>query len=101
MQHMANMNVTYEEMHSASAKLKAGRTEIEGQLSKLKSMVDSLVSGGYVTDKSSKAFQTSYEEFNTGVNKTIEGLDGMGEYLTQAAKALSDTDDQLATALKK
>jgi WXG100 family type VII secretion target len=98
---MANMNVTYEEMHSASAKLKAGRTEIEGQLSKLKSMVDSLVSGGYVTDKSSKAFQTSYDEFNTGVNKTIEGLDGMGEYLSQAAKALADTDEQLAAALKQ
>jgi WXG100 family type VII secretion target len=98
---MSNLNVTYEEMHGAAAKLKAGRAEIEGQLSKLKSMIDGLVSGGYVTDKSSKAFQSSYEEFNTGVNKTIEGLDGMGEYLTQAAKALSDTDEQLAAALNK
>ena len=96
---MANLNVTYEEMHAAAAKLKSGRAEIEGQLSKLKSMVDGLVSGGYVTDKSSKAFQSSYEEFNTGVNKTIEGLDGMGEYLSQAAKALQDTDEQLASAL--
>jgi WXG100 family type VII secretion target len=98
---MSNLNVTYEEMHGAAAKLKAGRAEIEGQLSKLKSMIDGLVNGGYVTDKSSKAFQSSYEEFNTGVNKTIEGLDGMGEYLTQAAKALSDTDEQLAAALNK
>ena len=98
---MANLNVTYEEMHSAAGKLKAGKAEIEGQLAKLKSMIDGLVSGGYVTDKSSKAFQTSYEEFNTGVNKTIEGLDGMGEYLSQAAKALQDTDEQLASALGK
>ncbi len=98
---MSNLNVTYEEMHSAAAKLKAGRAEIEGQLAKLKSMIDGLVSGGYVTDKSSKAFQASYEEFNTGVNKTIEGLDGMGEYLSQAAKALQDTDEQLASALSK
>jgi WXG100 family type VII secretion target len=98
---MSNLNVTYEEMHSAASQLKAGRAEIEGQLSKLKSMVDGLVAGGYVTDKSSKAFQTSYEEFNTGVNKTIEGLDGMGEYLSQAAKALQDTDEQLASALSK
>ena len=98
---MANLNVTYDEMHDAANKLRAGRQEIEAQLSRLKSMVDGLVSGGYVTDKSSKAFQSSYEEFNTGVNKTIEGLDGMGEYLTQAAKALSDTDEQLAAALNK
>lgn len=98
---MANLNVTYDEMHNAATQLKAGRAEIESQLSKLKSMVDGLVSGGYVTDKSSKAFQTSYEEFNSGVTKTIEGLDGMGEYLTQAAKALADTDEQLAAALNK
>ncbi|HEX5769633.1 MAG TPA: WXG100 family type VII secretion target [Nocardioidaceae bacterium] len=98
---MANLNVTYDEMHDAANKLRAGRQEIEAQLSRLKSMVDGLVSGGYVTDKSSKAFQSSYEEFNTGVNKTIEGLDGMGEYLTQAAKALADTDEQLAAALNK
>ena len=98
---MSNLNVTYEEMHSAAGRLKAGKAEIEGQLAKLKSMIDGLVSGGYVTDKSSKAFQTSYEEFNTGVNKTIEGLDGMGEYLSQAAKALQDTDEQLASALNK
>ncbi len=98
---MSNLNVTYDEMHDAAAKLRAGRSEIEAQLSRLKSMVDGLVSGGYVTDKSSKAFQASYEEFNTGVSKTIEGLEGMGEYLTQAAKALADTDEQLAAALNK
>lgn len=98
---MANLNVTYDEMHDAANRLRIGRQEIEAQLSRLKSMVDGLVSGGYVTDKSSKAFQTSYEEFNTGVTKTIEGLDGMGEYLTQAAKALADTDEQLAAALNK
>ncbi len=98
---MPNLNVTYEDMRSAAGQLKAGRSEIEGQLQKLKSLVDGLVAGGYVTDKSSKAFQTSYEEFNTGVTKTIEGLDGMGEYLTQAAQALQDTDEQLAAALAK
>jgi WXG100 family type VII secretion target len=98
---MANLNVTYGEMEDAANKLRTGRQEIESQLSRLKSMVDGLVSGGYVTDKSSKAFQSSYEEFNTGVNKTIEGLDGMGEYLTRAAKTMADTDEQLAASLNK
>lgn len=98
---MANMNVTYAEMEDASSKLRAGKTEIEGNLDRLNSMIKGLISGGYVTDKSSVAFGDSYEEFNTGVKKVLEGLDGMGEYLTQAAKALSDTDEQLAAALKK
>ena len=97
---MSNLNVTYEEMHSAASQLKAGRAEIEGQLSKLKSMVDGLVAGGYVTDKSSKAFQTSYEEFTTGTTQAIEGLEGMASFLEQAAQTLSDADSQLAQGIR-
>ncbi|EFQ83081.1 WXG100 family type VII secretion target [Aeromicrobium marinum DSM 15272] len=97
---MANVNVTYEDMRGAATKLKSGQGEIEGTLDKLKSLVEELVSGGYVTDKSSKAFNTSYEDFNSGAREMIEGLTGMGEYLVKAAQALEDTDEQLASALK-
>ncbi|MET0448631.1 MAG: WXG100 family type VII secretion target [Aeromicrobium sp.] len=96
---MANVNVTYEDMRGAANQLKGGQSEIEGTLEKLKSLVDGLVNGGYVTDKSSKAFNSSYEEFNTGAKQTIEGLTGMAEYLTKAADALEQTDEQLASAL--
>lgn len=97
---MANVNVTYEDMRGAASNLKSGQSEIESTLDKLKSLVEELVNGGYVTDKSSKAFNSSYDEFNTGARQTIEGLTGMGEYLTKAAQALEDTDEQLASALK-
>ena len=96
---MANLNVTYEEMRGAANNLRTGQAEIEGQLAKLKAMIDSLVSGGYVTDRSSKAFDASYSEFNTGVIKTIEGLEGMGSYLEKAADTLQQTDEQLAASL--
>ena len=96
---MANLNVTYDEMRGAANNLRAGQAEIEGQLAKLKAMIDSLVSGGYVTDKSSKAFDASYTEFTTGVSKTIEGLEGMGGYLEKAADTLQQTDEQLAASL--
>ncbi|MET0928901.1 MAG: WXG100 family type VII secretion target [Aeromicrobium sp.] len=97
---MANIAVSYEDMRGAATQLKGGQTEIEGTLGKLKTLVENLVNGGFVTDKSSKAFNTSYEEFNTGAKQTIEGLTGMGEYLTKAAEALEQTDEQLASALK-
>lgn len=98
---MSNLNVTFSDMEAAAKDLFDGKADIEGQLQRLKSGIDGLVNGGYVTDKSSKAFQESYEEFNTGVTKTIEGLHGMGSYLQQAAKALAETDEQLAAALSK
>jgi WXG100 family type VII secretion target len=96
-----NLNVTYADMQSAAKQLQAGEQQIQGDLSKLKKLIDNLVAGGYVTDSSSKQFETSYTEFNTGATKMIQGLNGMGQYLDAAAKAFHETDTQLASALKK
>ncbi len=98
---MANVNVTYQEMHSAGDRLKAGREEIDGQLNQLKRLVTDLVTGGYVTDSSSKQFHQFYEEFNTGCLKTIEGLNGMADYLRTAATTFETADRELANALNK
>lgn len=97
---MPNVNVTYADMQSAANQLRAGENQIEGDLAKLKKLVDNLVASGYVTDASSKQFDTSYTQFNTGATKMIEGLNGMGQYLDAAAKAFNETDTQLASALK-
>jgi len=95
-----NVNVTYADMQSAANQLRAGENQIEGDLAKLKKLIDNLVASGYVTDTSSKQFESSYTEFNTGATKMIQGLNGMGQYLDAAAKAFHETDTQLAAALK-
>jgi WXG100 family type VII secretion target len=97
---MANLNVTYADMQSAANQLRSGEQTIQSDLSRLKSLIDNLVASGYVTDASSKQFETSYTEFNTGATKMIDGLTGMGQYLDAAAKAFNETDTQLASALK-
>ena len=96
---MANVNVTYQQMQDAATRLNNGRTEIDDLLGQLKSLVDSLVAEGYVTDSSSKSFQSSYDEFTTGAKNTIGGLEGMAQYLTTAAQTFQDADTQLASAL--
>src|SRR6266487_7067170 len=97
---VADVRVTYAEMETAAKQLITGHQEITSRLTSLKTMVDGLVQNGYVTDKSSQAFEASYTEFNKGVTQTIEGLEGMSKYLSAAAKAFGDTDSQLANALK-
>jgi WXG100 family type VII secretion target len=97
---MPNMNVTYQDMHDAASRLGQGEDEIKSRLTQLKSLIDQLVSGGYVTDKSSVAFNNSYQEFNDGATKTISGLSGMATYLNKAAQALEQTDSDLANAIK-
>jgi WXG100 family type VII secretion target len=95
------LNVTYGEMQSAARQLQAGEQTISGDLARLKRLVDNLVAGGYVTDASSKHFEASYTQFNTGATKMIQGLNGMGQYLDAAVKAFSETDTQLAASLKQ
>ena len=98
---MPNVNVTYAEMQAAARQLQAGEQTIEGDLARLKHLVDNLVAGGYVTDASSRQFEASYTQFNTGATKMIQGLTGMGQYLDAAVKAFNDTDTQLAASLKQ
>ena len=97
---MANVNVTYDEMKAAGDRLKAGREEIETNLGTLQKLVNDLVQGGYVTDSSSQAFQTSYDEFTKGATRAIEGLNGMADYLKAAADTFQKADSELAAALK-
>jgi WXG100 family type VII secretion target len=97
---MPNLNVTYGDMRDAATRLTNGEADIESKLRELKAQVDSLISGGYVTDQSSVAFGSSYQEFNDGATKTIQGLEGMSSYLNSAAEALEQTDSELAKALK-
>jgi WXG100 family type VII secretion target len=92
--------VTYQAMEAAAKQLQSGEAEIISTLNKLKALVNELVTGGFVTDAASKQFDASYTEFNKGATQTIQGLNGMGQYLTSAARAYQDTDTQLAKSLK-
>ena len=98
---MANVNVTYQEMRDASNRMTRGKEDISSKLTELQTMVNNLVNGGYVTDRSSKEFNDSYNEFNEGATKMAEGLEGMGKYLTTAADAFEQADTDLSNALKK
>lgn len=95
----ANVNVTYQEMHTAAADLRRGKTDITDDLALLKAKVDDLVRNGYVTDASSKQFDTSYTDFDTGVKKVLEGLEGMATYLDRAATTFEEADTSLSGQL--
>lgn len=98
---MANVNVTFQELHGAASKLAGGQADIEAKLAELKKFIDSLVSSGFVTDKASGAYQAAYEKFSSGAKTTISGLEDLSRFLTNSANAFSDTDAQLASSITK
>lgn len=95
-----DVSVSYDHMETVAKQLTTGQGEIERQLMDLKKQVDALVAEGYVTDQSSKAFETSYLEFNDGISKTVAGLEGLSGFLTKAASTFRDSDSGLASGLK-
>ena len=96
---MANVTVTYDDLRTQSTQLRNGQRAIEDQLGQLKSQIANLVSSGYVTDKSSRAFDSTYTEFTTAATTTIAALEGLAGFLESAANALVSTDAQLASSL--
>ncbi|MBS2966943.1 WXG100 family type VII secretion target [Actinocrinis puniceicyclus] len=96
---MANVNVTYEEMRAAASQLNKGMSDIDSTLQSLQTLVNQLVGGGYVTDRSSQQFEASYQEFTKGASQVMQGLGGMSTYLTKAADAFEQVDTQLASQL--
>lgn len=95
-----DIDVTYQDMRDAAKKLKEDKQEIDRTLTALKKYIDNLVNSGYVTGRSSKQFDQSFTEFTQGAQKTIEGLDGMGDFLKAAADAFENLDTELEKGLK-
>lgn len=96
---MANLNVTYDQMTGAASRLRAGQSDLESKLNELRSLVNQLVQDGFTTSRASGAFESSYEQFTTGATRTVQGIDGMAQFLEKAAQALQSTDEQLASQI--
>ena len=96
---MSDIRVSYDQISQSASDLRAGQAEIEANLQKLRQRVQQLVQDGFTTSRASGAFDASYNEFSTGAQKTIQGIDGMATFLDKAAQALQSTDEQLASQL--
>lgn len=96
---MANISVTYHEMADAAGKLTSIESGIQDQLRQAQSLIQNLVSAGFVTDAASKAFDHAYNEFTQGATKMIDGMNGMAKYLNNAAQQMQATDESLAKGI--
>jgi WXG100 family type VII secretion target len=96
---MANLNVSFEELAQTSATIETSRDNIYNELDTLRNRIDQLVSSGFVTDKTSGAFQEAYNKYTTGARNTIQGLDDVIAFLKKVESTLRETDAQLAASI--
>lgn len=96
---MANIHVSYAEMEQAAAQLGQGKEEIEQRLRLMQSQIGGLVSSGFVTEQASKRFEAAYQEYTASANSVVERLGDIQRFLTQAALAIREMDEQIAARI--
>jgi WXG100 family type VII secretion target len=97
---MANVHVDYEQLQTSASQLQSGQQEVESLLARLKSMIDNLVTAGFVTDQASGKFHQSYEQWNSGAKNVITGLEGMTGFLRTAIQQHQQLDTQLGQSTR-
>jgi len=96
---MANFSVTYQDMDAAAKRLFTGRETLDGELTRMKGIVQQLTEAGFTTDRASGAFLQTYSKFTQDMQQAIAGVDSMANFLIKAREAMQQTDDQLFNAI--
>jgi WXG100 family type VII secretion target len=96
---MASISVTYDEVRSASVRMKLAQQSMTDQVAQLKSMIENLVGAGFKTELASGKFHSSYQQWDTGAKNVIDGLGGMSAFLDQVVAKHQELDSTLGSQL--
>jgi WXG100 family type VII secretion target len=93
---MANITLDYESMRSEATALRNSEEQIKSELTALKGRVTNLVSSGFVTERSSGAFDQRVDDFKRASDATISALSDLASQLEQIVQTFADTDTATA-----
>jgi WXG100 family type VII secretion target len=93
---MTDVSVGYGGLESAASQLRSSQEEMSSQLQQLQSMIGGLVDGDFRTQLASPRFQESYQQWTSGAQNMIEGLDGMASFLDQTVSGFQELDTNLS-----
>ncbi|MEV7524604.1 WXG100 family type VII secretion target [Streptomyces sp. NPDC091371] len=93
------INIEPEEIEAAAAWLRNQKEMMQQSLQEANTKMEEVVAAAYATPGSETKFKPFWEEYKTGTNDAIEGLQGVGDFLDKVAAAFVDTDDQTAGAI--
>lgn len=93
---MTDVSVGYGGMESAASQLRSSQEEMSSQLQQLQSLISGLTDGEFRTQLASPRFQESYQQWTSGAQNMIEGLEGMASFLDQAVSGFEQLDTDLS-----
>ncbi|QIM15915.1 WXG100 family type VII secretion target [Leucobacter insecticola] len=96
---MAGINVTYDRIETAAAKLGSGRDTITQNFRDLQTQINELVQSGFVTELASDKFNAAYNDYTASANICVDKLTEIQMFLTQTAAAMREMDSQIAAKI--
>lgn len=98
---MATYHVVSEDMQESASWLKQNMQTLLDGMTQAKSKIDALIQGGYNTPQAQAKFGPYFEEYKSSVDQTLQGMEGISQYLEQVGTAFEDTDNQTANSLAR
>lgn len=93
---MATIGVQSEELHAQHGRVINGASEVEAILSRLTGEIANLA--GSWQGSASQAFQSRWQEWQTGATQVQQAMQNMGQFLQQAAQSYETTEEELRSA---
>lgn len=94
---MAKIFVSPEELEAEASHVKKQAADAQASFEALNGRLQGLTN--MFTGEAQVKFDERYQEWHGHAKGLTESLDGLGQFLDSAAKALRDTDQQLAQGL--
>lgn len=93
---MARLAVQPEDLHNQSLAVQSGAADVSDILGRLTTQIQELAAaweGG-----ASQAFQTRWQEWQTGAQNVRQAMEDMGMFLQRAAEAYATTEESLRSS---
>ncbi|RRR34360.1 hypothetical protein EHS14_03150 [Schaalia georgiae] len=89
-----------EEMRSIGSQLVATQGDISEKIQAARAAVDGLIGSGFTTQAASGAYSERFSQLSQGLTQVNEGLEPLGNFLTQYADSVEEMDTQMSSSLR-
>ena len=94
---MSEIKLRADEAREVASHVKQAAGEAKDQVQSLRDYLNNLADS--FTGQSATAFDNTFNDWRSGADQMLDSLDQLGEFLTQAANTIEDTDVQIASQL--
>ncbi len=95
---MAEIKLRAEDARQMAEHVRSESTAAQSQMDSLQSYLGNISDS--FTGQAANAFSDAFTEWKQGSNQMLQGLTALGDFLTNAARVIEETDSSIAAQLR-